>query len=722
MNPVAEITTPSWFTDRFGNTAALDRYWREFLRRKWIVASILIGCVIAALILTLLMTPVYTSEARIQINRTQDNVTNVEGLESEDAGKSLEFYQTQYSLLDSRSLAERVARALNLANDPAFVTAYGLDEADDASVEATPHTSSDARLKRVVGILRANVEIEPIRGSSLVDVSFTSPEPRLSAKIANTWTEQFIQANLDRGFASTREARDFLESQLETLRERLEESERELVNYASNKRIIALTTSESSDGSTRTERTLASSDLEALNEELAAATAARIAAASTLQAGRSVAPDSLTNSTINGLRHQRALVAAEYAKLLAKFEPGYPAAQALQSELRSLDQALAREEARIRTNQQAEYAQATAREAQLRQQVEGLKNELIGQRRDSIQYAIFQREVDTNRQLYDALLQRYKEIGVAGVGSNNVAVIDPAEPASSPSSPNLALNLLLAAILGLGLSAAVVFLLDYLDQSLRDPQEVHRTLGLPLLGSVPRTRDGDILDQISDRKTPASEAYLSIKTSLSFLTDHGVPRSFMFTSTGPNEGKSVSALAVARSLSRSGAKVILIDADMRNPSACGLLGLEEAHGLTNYLSGQDALESLIRETGVENLALIGAGPQPPNAAELLSGSRLTQLIKHLSGQYDHVVVDAPPVLGLADAPLLGSAVESIILVVQANRHKMRAISNALKRLQTPNAHVIGAIVTKVDTKDAAYGYGYGYGYGYSYGDNQAASA
>lgn len=702
-------------------TPIVEQYWQALRTHKWLVAGIIAGCLALGLILTLLMTPKYTATSRIEISRQQENVTNVEGLEDKDVGQSLEFYQTQYSLLESRSLAERVARALNLANDRTFVQAYGLEDEKNADISAKAPRASDARNKRIVDILLDNIDISPIRSSALVDVSYTAPNPALSAKIANAWTDQFIAANLDRRFASTADARKFLEDQLQKLRTRLEESEANLVNYSSSKRIIPLSTTQSDDGKTQTQQTLVASDLQALNTELASATAARIQAESAYrQSG--VTEGALDNPAVNALRQQRALVEADYAKMLAQFQPDYPPAQALKSQLRELDRGIAREEGRSRSRVGDAYQEAVRRESQLRSKVNALEDQLIQQNRDSIQYAIDQREVDTNRELYNALLQRYKEIGVAGVGSNNVAVVDRANTPQKPSSPKLAVNLAIMLLLGLAISGGALVLLEYMDQSLKDPHDVDRLLGLPLLGAIPRVRDQDVAEDLNDRKSLSSEAYLSVKTNLSFLTDHGVPRSLMLTSTAPNEGKSVSALAIARTLGRTGSSVILVDADMRNPSVGSLTDIQNKQGLTNYLSGMDDWRSLLVDAGHDGFVVMPAGPIPPNAAELLSTNRMHKLVTELVANFDHVIVDSPPILGLADAPLISATVEGVILMIEANKHRLRAIENSLRRLQNANANVLGAIVTKLDERNSSYGYGYGYGYGYEYGSKRSASA
>lgn len=687
------------------NVDLIERYWQELRRRRWLVAAIMLCCVAAGLAATLLMTPVYTATTRIEIARSQENVTNVEALQAEDSGQGLEFYQTQYSLLATRSLALRVARELNLADDPAFAASYNLNQTG-------AQTSQQQRMERAADILLNGIDIAPIRGSALVDIHFTSPDPALSAKIADEWAQQYIATSIDRRFASTAGARKYLEQQLASLREKLEKSESELVNYASDKRIIALSTSEGADGVTRTERTLVASDLEGLSAQLTAATAARIAAESAMRAGSGATADMLGNSAINGLRQERALIAAQYAKMLEQFEPGYPAAQALKSQLDALDSAIRQEESRAGSSLQRNYREAAAREGQLRAKVEGLKGQMISQRRDSIQYAIYQREVDTNRELYDSLLQRYKEIGVAGVGSTNIAVVDRAEIPAGPSSPSLVLNVLLGLGAGLAISALTLFVSEMFDQTVRDPGDVSGIFGLPLLGAIPRVREAAFQDLVRDHRSDVVEAYLSTKTSLSFLTSHGVPRTFLVTSTGPNEGKSVSAAALAEILARAGKNVVLVDGDMRNPSVGGLFGLEQEVGLSNYLAGQGNIEEIITATSTANLDVICAGPMPPNAAELLGGPRIHYLLQMLSQHYDHVLVDSPPVMGLADAPLLSTAVDGVVFTIEANRFKMRVIKTAVERLHSASAHMLGTIVTKIDRHSAAYGYGYNYGYGY----------
>ncbi|WP_417621196.1 polysaccharide biosynthesis tyrosine autokinase [Parasphingorhabdus sp.] len=406
---------------------------------------------------------------------------------------------------------------------------------------------------------------------------------------------------------------------------------------------------------------------------------------------------------------------------MTQFESEYPAVKALTSQLNALDSSIASEDARARSTTREDYNRALRQEQDLREKVAELKGQYGRQRSDSIQYNIYQREVDTNRELYDGLLQRYKEIGVAGVGNNNVAIVDKAKLPSDPSSPKLALNLALSLLFGIGSAAAYVLLREQLDQSLKDPSDAKTVLGLAPLGSVPDAQNVDLIHALKDKKSMPSEAYFSIATNLSFLTENGAPKSFLLTSTQPNEGKSTSAFALASALARTHKHVLLLDADMRNPSIHMITEEANERGLSNYLVGYDNLDDLILPTENASLSIMPAGPTPPNAAELLSGNRFSALIAELNSKYDHVIVDAPPVLAIADVPLLSRAVEGVLYVVQANGAKMRTIQTALDRVQSTGARVFGAIVTKLDSRNSAYGYDDGHGYGYHYGKRDEKS-
>lgn len=688
------------------------QYW-AIVRRHLVLIAATIGASLAlGLVVTLLVTPRYTATARIEIEREEANVTNVEGLQPEQNRQNVEFYQTQYSLLNARSLAERVVTALQLTKNKPFVETHGL-EAGLFSFGG-PDQTSPAEARRLEGeaaeALLDHVTIAPVRGSALVDVSYSSTSPALAARISNAWVQQFVSQSTDRRFASTADARRFLEGRLEALRARLEQSERDLVGYAEQRNIVRLAEIRSAEGKTDTSRTLLGAEIEALNAELVSATARRVDAESQLDAvrGGGANGDTILNPAVNRLRESRAEKAGQYAELMERFDPDYPQARALRGQIAVLDQAVGREEQRVRGATTTAYQAARQREDMLRARVDKLLGDLSGQNRATIQYNIYQREVDTNRQLYDGLLQRYKEIGVAGVGTNNIAIVDPAIVPTVRSSPKLWLNMVLALLTGIGLAGVAVFVLENLDERLRTQEEVSRKLGVPLLGAVPAAEGADLMELVTDPKSQISEAYMTIQTNLSFATDHGFPRSIAVTSSIPSEGKSTSSFALARLLSRMGKKVLLVDMDLRRPRMAKMLGLDASKGVSNYLAGEHDLWSLVHPAAVERLSVMTSGPIPPSAAELLSGPRLEQLVQQLLGQFDHVVFDSPPLLGIADAPLIAGAVEGTILIVEAERVPTKVARAAISRLQSANARILGAVLTRY--RPARNGSGYDYDY------------
>ncbi|MCC2978186.1 polysaccharide biosynthesis tyrosine autokinase [Sphingomonas sp. PL-96] len=698
----------------------IRQYLRIALRWRYVILAAVVGCFLVGLISTLLMTPQYTANTIIAISRESSNVTDIQGVERETSTADQEFYQTQYGLLQSRSLSERVANQLRLVDDPAFYERFGYASEAPAFRQVNGRYLAQGRttrLRKAGEILLANVAIKPTRLSRLVTIAFTSRDASFSAQVANAWADNFIQSNLERKIQATSYGRDLLQRQLTLQKERLDQSQRQLVNYASAEQIINLP-AQSSNGTTTSERSLVADDLATLNAALSQATAERIQAEARFQQAGSAgaSTEALQNAAINSLRQRRAELAADYQRLMVQFEPGYPAAQAIKSQIDQLDRSITREETRVSGSLQAGYRQAQERERALTAKVNELKQGYLDLRRRSIQYNIYQQEVDTNRALYDGLLQRFKEIGVAGgVGVNNTSVVDTADVPQKPSSPKLLINLLISLLAGLGLGALLAFALEQMDEAIADPAEFERLFGVPLLGTVPKVEDSTPKQALLDPRSDMFDAYLAVQTSLAFTTEHGVPRSLMVTSTQPAEGKSTTSLALAATLARARRKVILIDGDMRSPSVHLLGGVSHDRGLSNFLAGEDDVASLTFSMADLGFTAMSAGPIPPNAAELLAGNRLSLLIERLLQDYDHVVIDSPPVMGLADAPLIASRVEGVVWVTQAQGARSALVKTALRRLAGVNARIFGGVLTKFDARKAHYGYGYGYNYGYTYG-------
>ena len=695
--------------------SVIQHYIRIALRWRWVILGVVSAFIVLALIITLLMTPKFTAESSIEISRESDQVTNFQAVERDASVADQEFYQTQYGLLRSRTLSERVATDLKLVDSPEMFALFGKDESDDQAfrlVNGRYDARSRATRKRIAGeILLDHVTIDPTQLSRLVTIRFTSPDAIFSAEVANAWAEDFIKTNLERKVQSTTYGRDVLSRQLAEYKQRLDESQRQLVDYASSQQIINLPAN--NDG--EQERSLVADNLSALNSALSEATADRIRAEARFRraGGAGSSEEALRNSAISNLRERRAELAANYQELMIRFEPGYPQALALKEQIASLDSAITKEEARVSGSLRASYEQALQRENALQSRVDQLKGDFLDLRRRSIQYNIYQQEVDTNRALYDGLLQRFKEIGVAGgVGVNNIAIVDRADVPQVPSSPRLILNLAIAIIGGLAVGVGVALALEQLDESIGDPTELRRRVGLPLLGSVPDIEQEIPEIALMDRKSEIFDAYLAIQTNLRFTTEQGIPSTFSVTSTRAGEGKSTTALALAITLARAGRKVILVDGDMRSPSVHNFIKANHDIGLSNFLAGEEGIDRLIRPADDFGLDAITAGPIPPNAAELLTGTRLSLLVEQLRDRYQHVVFDSPPVLGLADAPLLASRLEGVVYAVEANGIRATQVQTALARLHSANVRVFGGVVTKFDAGKAHYGYNYDYGYGY----------
>jgi capsular exopolysaccharide synthesis family protein len=695
----------------------LTRYLRIVLRWRWVILGIIAATLIIGLVITLLMTPYYRATVRIEIAREANKVVNIQGVSPESSPIDLEFFQTQYGLLKSRSLAEKVARQLNLVDNRKFFEMFGEERAyEQANSSQDSRSTRPTRLRKAGEILLEHLEIAPIRGSSLVDVNFTSPDPALSQQVANAWAENFIRINLQRRFDASSYARRFLEERLEQLRAKLEESERNLVAYAGRQRIINLPAQGGATGTGSAERSLVADDLASLNIELAKATADRVRAQSQLSRTQNggATDQGLENLAISGIRQKRAELAGEYSRLLSQFKPDYPPAVSIASQIRELDRSIAREEARVGQTLRTNYEASVARENDLRNRVAQLEGKLLDLKRRSIQYNIYQRDVDTNRQLYDGLLQRYKEIGVAaGIGTNNIAIVDRAEIPERPASPRLVLNMAVALLAGLALACAAAFALEHIDETITNPGDVADELELPLLGTIPRLAAGeDPMQTLQDRKSALVDAYLAVQTYLELSTEQGVPATLSVASTRPAEGKSTTAYAVALLLARARKRVLLIDGDMRSPSVHRIFGLRNAAGLSNYLAGADDYRSNIHATANEGLFAMSAGPTPPNAAELLGSGRLQTLLDVLTKEFDHVVIDSPPVMGLADALLIASRVEGTVFAVESHGIRAGLVRVAIERLRGAHARLLGVVLTKFEANRAHFGYGYDYGYGY----------
>ena len=692
----------------------LRQYWRIFYKRRIVIAAITAFCVALGILLAMMTQREYAATVTVQVARDTANVLNIEGVDQPTGAFDQEFYQTQYELLKSRSLAEAVVRDLKLADNYAFLANYnGGEEADLKELDRSK------RFAIATGMVNGNSVVDPIPDSSIINVRYNSPNPVMAATVANSLAENFVESNLSRRFEAAAYARQFLQNRLNQVRAKLEESERKAVEYAQAEGLVKI---QQGEGDTRTDQSLVASQLTELSSQLTMARAQRVQAEAQYRAGTSgsIAAQALTNPTVNALEQQRAELIGQLSKLQADFGPEYPTVVALRSQINELNRQIAGQQGRVSSGVSADlggkYRQAVATENSLQNKVDGLKAQLLDEQSRTIQYNIIQRDVDTNRALYEALLQRFKEVGVAGgIGTNNISIIDRALPPGGPFKPNLMFNIALGLIFGLILGGLTAFLLEQLEEAAVLPADFQRKLGIPLLGATPKlAATNEVQEALLEPKSALSESYFSILTSIQFSTSHGAPSSIMLTSAQAREGKSTTSAALATALAGVGARVLLIDADMRNPSLHKLLGRPLGSGLSNLLTGDGELESHIQQSQTPNLWVLMAGQIPPNPAELLATGAIDRILAKATSLYDHVIIDGPPILGLADSPLLARAVEATVLVVESGRTRATQARHAVERLLSVRAHVIGAVLAKFDMRNSGYGYGYGYNYDYGY--------
>lgn len=687
---------PAGYADVAPTEINLATLWRILFEWRWFVLSAIAIGLAGAILFTLLTTPIYRSTAVIELNPPR-----VEIMEASKGGpvveRDREFLQTQIGLLRSRSLAERVVQDLNLASNEALVPA---------------EMARGARERYMAGVLVSNFEVQPLENSRLLNISFSSPDPALAARVVNGFADSFINSGLERRYEASSYARDFLQRQIATTRRDLENSERQLIGYAQQQRIITTGGNAPSEGGGSSgasdTNSLSGASLVALNGSLSEAATKRITAEQRYRESLRAGPTAEITEQTGTLRAQRAQLQAEYQEKSAIFRPDYPDMVRLRTRMEALDEAIRSEASTVRSGRSntllSEYQAALAEERTLRAEVSRLQGTVLDERGRGIRYNILQRDVDTNRALYDALLQRYKEIGVAaGIGTSQASVVDRGEAPGGPVSPNLPLNLLIG--LGLGLVAGMggALAAEFVNDTVKTPDDIRRKLQLAFLGAIPKKETKSILEELEDSSSALSEAYFSVGTSLQFSSDSGVPKTLLITSTRASEGKSTTSWAIAQSFARIGKSVLLIDADMRKPSF--KTGLDNCPGLSNLLTNTDPLVVHALRTEADNISLLTAGPAPPNPAELLSSPRLGVLLKEASQNFDVVVVDGPPVLGLADAPLLASACHGTMLVVESGKTRTKAVVEALNRLRGAGAHMVGAVLTRY-RHEATSGYGY----------------
>lgn len=699
------------------NPVDLKKYIGILFKHRWLVLGVMAFVVCVGLVNTLLQTPIYRGSATIEIKREVANLSGLAGVDNRESGASaIEFYQTQYELLKSRALAERIVAKLRLAEQPEFMKTRKsllsrLKSGFSGSGKTTQPVNIQAAQAVAVGRVMGDLSVQPVRNSRVVRVSYDSPSPKYAQEVANGAVSAFVEMSLERNYEASAHARKFLEERLQDLKLKLGESERKLVDYAEKQDILT----------TGDDRTLAMSSLEEINEALTTVSKERIRQELVWKQIQSsdTLPQSLETEPVSMLRSRRAELQLAYQEKLKVFKPGYPDMVQLRAQISEVDDQISKEVDRIKESIRLQYEAAVDEQTTLSKRVAELKRDVTDYQERNIDYTILRREVDTNRTLYEGLLQRYKELSVTGGAGNpsNISIVDEAQRPGGPFKPNLKVNLALALMFGALTGSLAAFGREFIDDSFKLPEEVEQELGLPLMGIIPEVDESKFAEQMADPRSPLNEAYRSLRTALQFSTPGGVPKTLMVTSSRPSEGKSSTAFNVARHFALLGMQVLLIDADLRKPSLHRRIGCSGHRGLSNCLVGNARPPEVLQRTDYPNLEFMPAGPLPPDPTELLASARMASLLAIASEKYDLVVIDTAPVGGIADAPILSNFAEGCLLVIEAHKAPRNGVANALKRLHFARADVLGAVLNKFNLKTSGYGYGYGYGTDeyYSYG-------
>jgi polysaccharide biosynthesis transport protein len=708
----------------------LREYWAVIVKHRWLVLSCLLLALMIGTLVTFLKTPIYRATTVVQIDRETLKVVDFQDMNPNESSGA-DFYQTQYELLKSRSLAERVVDQLGLANQQQVLQAreQGLldwvlnllngDTAKNAPAAAQQDEKQlEAKRKSNAVNMLSQLTVEPIRNSRLVKVSYDSADPQMAAKVANAVVQNFINVNMERKFETTSYAKSFLEERIAQVKERLEFAERAMLEYGRDNEIVTLG---GQGGGTTVSR-----NLEGFNAALADAKQERIKAESLyrqLQSAHSGdLPQVLDSGIIRSLRENRVRLESEYQDKLSTYRAAHPSMQELDARIKEIDTQVKKERRVVAESIRATFEAAKAHESMIMEQFVAAKGDVIKLQTAEIQYNILKRDADTHRELYDGLLQRYREVGVGGgIGANNISVVDSADIPKSPYKPDIKLNLLIALMLGLVGGVGIAFLFEHLDDTFKSASDIEDMLGLPVFGLIPHDeqmqKGSNIIDiSIDSPRSAIVEAYRSVRTALQFAGENGAPQLIAITSAEKGESKTTSSVGLAIQFAQLGQRVLIIDADLRNPSVHKTFGGTNHLGLTNILSGAESPVDVTHNTAVKNLYYIASGPLPPNPAELLASNRMLELIELARNKFDYIVIDSPPILGLADVLVIANLADALILQIHAGSTRRSSVQQALKRITNVRIRPLGCMLTRI--RNNSQGYGYHYDYYYSYGDQE----
>lgn len=727
----------------------LRRYLQVVLKRRWVILAVFAVILIAVALKTYTATPVYRATTRLIIEKSlsASSVMPQNGMFYEIWDP--QFYNTQHKIIQSRAVAASVIDRLNLEHSEEFFPkpkddpvsrvkrfiadqVQGVKEAaaalfrtgDRQAVPQPDQADSKGPDSGLISAVMDRITVTPVRDTRLVDVSFDAKDPVLAAMIANAVAQAYIEGNLETRLASVKDAVEWLSDRIEDERRKVNEAEYALLQYKERNKIIT-------DFSSDTEQVTAQK-LAQLNAQVVDAESARVEAETLLNQALALRgspeligsiPDVLSNSLISEIKSMEVDIYKQMSELSKKYGKNHPRMVALDSELKELNARKAKEVERVVNSLRNRYMVAQAKEESLKRAFEEQKEQALQLNEKAIRYSLLNREVESAREMYDLLVKRFKEATVAeDMKADNVRVIDRAEVPASPVSPDKRRNLLLALAVGLALGVGAAFLLEYLDNTIKLPEELKDHLDIAYLGPVPAFQPegdgasaGGDLACVHSPRSGASEAYRGIRTNLLFSSAGSAPQVILITSATPQDGKTVTTANLGVTMAQAGSRTVIIDCDLRKPKLHKVFGVNSDCGLTNLLVGAKDSEQAILATEVPGLDLIPSGPIPPNPSEMLGSSQMADLLTTLRSRYERILLDSPPVTAVTDATVLASAVDGVVLVIRAGSTVRAAAAGAVDQIRAVGGHILGGLLNAVDADGGKYYYQHYY-YHY-YGDD-----
>src|SRR5579859_3164632 len=706
-------------------------------KHQWLILSFMLAVVTITAIGTFRTQPVYVATTRIEIDRENSNILPFQGTDSYDYAVDLENYiETQSKILTSETLALQTLRSAALSGQTDF--------ASDLSASDALNTGSLANMKPPpeLGAFLGALSVKRVPTSRLLDVSFESTNPLLAAQTVNTHIKNFIEQNFQSRYEATTRASTWLTDQLNDWKIRVEKSENARITYERQNQIWAL------DGDKQNVTTQRLADL---NKELTEAQSERMRKQSLFEYAKAGEIDSVPqirdNPAVQDLLRKRAEVNSQYTDALNQYGPNFPKVQRLQSQLKELDAAADKEKKGVLVRLESEYREVRQREELLSQALEQQKAQVNQMSERMVQYSILKREAEANKALYDGLLTKLKEAGIsAGLRSSNIRVVDPAMIPTYPARPAKTRNITLAFLIGLVGGIGLALVREYMDNTVKSPDDVETLSRLPSLAVVPAfsplngngKSSSKLLKGVSSNghekrielvaqhlpKSQMSEAFRALRTALLLSQADHPPQIILVTSALPREGKTTAAANLAVTLAQLGDRTLLVDADLRKPGIGRMLNLAGGKyaGLSSYLAGVSTLDLVtVPHPSIPNLSAIPTGPLPPNPADLLSSNKLVEAIAELRKKFKFIVIDSPPIMAATDAVIVSVQTDGVLLVVRSGETPKEAFTRTRDLLNSVKCHILGVVLNAVDSSAPDYYYSYRYyPYSYGYGPQEAA--